>query len=168
MPSGNAFSVLSPRHQSNKPVRRRLRRRIHISVHLDRSINAPSRNYESPLVGLAITPLEASSAAAAAAALAPSRRARLPPAAAAPVLVGAGSHPSTPSLPAYPWPGGSIVLACSRSSSAFLLCLSVRCVPQCRRMASRCPARVPSPRCPPRHGWAGSWVSLSKCGASGM
>ncbi|CAN6337664.1 unnamed protein product [Urochloa humidicola] len=37
-------------------------------------------------------------------------------------------------------------------------------------MASRCPARiVPSPRCAPRHGWAGSRVSArpSKCGASG-
>ncbi|CAN6346913.1 unnamed protein product [Urochloa humidicola] len=36
-------------------------------------------------------------------------------------------------------------------------------------MASKCPARtVPSPRCTPRHGWAGSRVSArpSKCGAS--
>ena len=62
-----------------------------------------------------------SAAAAAAAAAAPSRRARLPPAAAGPVLVGAGFHPSTPSLPAYPWPGGSYLLA-RRSSFDFLLC----------------------------------------------
>jgi hypothetical protein len=51
-------------------------------------------------VGLAVTPLEANTGKRRrrrpSAALAPSRRARLPPAAPTPVLVGAGSHPSTP------------------------------------------------------------------------
>ena len=105
-------------------MRRRLRRRIHISVHLDRSINASSRNWVPPF-GLAVTPLELSKQAV------PSRRRRrrrrpIPPDSFAAGRRGTGTgrrrlSSCYPSLPAYPWPGGSYLLA-RRSSFDFLLC----------------------------------------------